>query len=412
MRLGVYAQWYDPEPGPASLPGVYARALSERGHDVRVLTGFPNYPTGRLYPGYTGRRALVETRDGIPVHRVPVYPNHGQSAVGRVANYVSFAMSATLLGSNDLARADALWVYNSPATVALPLLLRRRRSRTPFLLHVQDLWPESVVESGMLPTGALGSMATSAIRAIVRHAEAAASAIAVISRSVEDLLVAKGLPREKIVYVPNPTDESLFYPRARRPEIRSQFAASDDFVLMYAGSLGYVQALEVSVFAMELLKDRPDIKLVLVGSGIAEPSLRRLVARLGLKSVIFHGRTSPEQIPDLMAAADVQLVSLRDDRFLAATTPSKIQAILASRTPILAVLKGDGADLVIRSGGGLVCQPGDPGELAATIRRYADMPCADRALLGQSGRDYYGAHMSASQTAGAVEELLVRIADE
>jgi colanic acid biosynthesis glycosyl transferase WcaI len=264
----------------------------------------------------------------------------------------------------------------------------------------------------MLPTGALGSIATSGIRALVRHAEAAASAIAIISPSVGGLLAANGVPREKIAYVPNPTAESLFYPRTRRPEIRSQFAAPADFVLMYAGSLGHVQALEVSILAMELLKDRADIKLVLVGSGIAEPSLRELVTRLGLKSVLFHGRTSSERVPDLMAAADVQLVSLRDDPFLAATTPSKIQATMASGIPILAALKGDGADLVLRSGGGLVCQPAEPGELAATIRRFADMCGAERALLGQSGRDYYGAHMSASRTAGVVEDLLVRIANK
>ena len=86
MKFGVYSQWYDPEPGPASLPGVYARALAGRGHDVSVLTGFPNYPSGHLYPGYSGRRPLSETLDKIDVHRVPLYPNHGRSGLGRLAN--------------------------------------------------------------------------------------------------------------------------------------------------------------------------------------------------------------------------------------------------------------------------------------------------------------------------------------
>jgi colanic acid biosynthesis glycosyl transferase WcaI len=410
MKVGIYAQWYDPEPGPASLPGVYARALSARGHDVSVLTGFPNYPTGRLYPGYTGRRPITEVRDGISVRRLPLYPHHGQSAMGRMANYGSFALTAGLLGARSLAAPDALWVYNSPATVAVPLLMRRKRNRTPFLLHVQDLWPESVAESGMLPGGVVGSIATAGLRALVRHAESAASAIAVISPSVEELLVAKGVPREKISYVPNPTTESLVYPRERRADLRGQLAGPGDFVLMYAGSLGNVQALEVSVLAMELLRDRSDIKLVFVGSGIAEASLREQVAKLELKSVTFHVRTVPEEIPDLMAAADVQLVSLRENPFLAATTPSKIQAILASANPILAAMNGDGADLVLRSGGGLTCEPGDPAALAAAILTFADMSRTQCSALGHAGRNHYLTHMSAARTAETVENLLLQIA--
>lgn len=411
MRFGVYSQWYDPEPGPASLPGVYARALAERGHDVSVLTGFPNYPSGHLYPGYTGRRPLSETLDDIDVHRVPLYPNHGRSGLGRLANYASFAATASALGGRDINDVDALWVYNSPATVAIPLLMRKRK-RAPFLLHIQDLWPQSVIESGMFPAGRLGAVAIGAIRALVRHTEAAASAIAVISPSVKELLVRNGMAPDKIAHVPNPTNESLFYPRVRRPEIRSPLAAPEDFLLMYAGSLGFVQGLDVALDAMSLLRDRSQIKLLLVGTGVNESALRAQAERLGLRNVGFHGQAPQSQIPDLMAAADVQLVSLRDDAFLALTTPSKLPAIMASGLPILASMRGDGAALVTRSGGGHSCCPGDPAALASAIRLLADLPASRRQAIGQSGRRHYLRHMSAGKTAQDVERLLTRIASE
>lgn len=411
VRLGVYSQWYDPEPGPASLPAVYARLLAARGHSVRVLTGYPNYPIGKLYPGYTGRRPMVEYREGIPVHRVPLIPSHSGSALGRVANYLSFAGSATVLGARDLGGVDALWVYNSPATVGLPLLLRRAARATPFLLHVQDLWPESVLHSGMLPAGRAGAVAERLLRRLVERIERAADHIAVISPSVADLLTARGVPADKISYVPNPTDETLFHPRDRRADIRRLIGGADgDFLLMYAGSLGQVQALDTVIDAMGHLRNHPQIKLVFVGTGIAETGLQDQVTRLALTSVRFHGRVPAGDVPDLMAAADAQLVSLRDDPFLAMTTPSKISAILGSAQPVVGVLTGDGADVIDQAGAGVVCPPGDAADLAATILRFAERGPAAWRATGECGLAHYQRHMSAARTAENVERLLMRMA--
>jgi glycosyltransferase involved in cell wall biosynthesis len=324
-------------------------------------------------------------------------------------NYGSFALSATLLGSREFKKLDAIWVYNSPATIGLPLLVHSGRNRTPFLLHVQDLWPESVLRSGMLPTALSGSMLESMLRRLVAQIDHRAAAIAVVSPSVKQLLVERGVSPEKISYVPNPTDETVFYPRPRRPELRRHLGAETGFILMYAGSLGHVQALDTAVRAMERLRHRLDIKLVFVGSGIAEKGLRELVRRLELTSVTFLGRVSQEDIPDLMAAADAQLVSLGDDPFLRASTPSKLQAIFAASIPILAVLKGDGAELVTRADSGLVSQPGDPGNLAENIVRLADMDEHSLARMGTNGREYYCRHMSVQRTTDLVEDLLIRM---
>lgn len=150
MRLGLLTQWFDPEPGPAALPGVLARGLARRGHDVTVLTGFPNYPQGHLTHGYSmaglspRRPRLVEESDGVTVVRVPLYPSHDASFARRALNYASFGASAALAGGPGLRGLDALWVNYSPITVAAPMWRARYAGGVPLVVHVADLWPDTV----------------------------------------------------------------------------------------------------------------------------------------------------------------------------------------------------------------------------------------------------------------------------
>ena len=150
LRFGILSQWYDPEPGSAAVPGVLARSLVARGHSVQVVTGFPNYPTGEIMEGYRLARRLDEQADGgVGVRRVALYPSHDGSSWHRFANYGSFALSATASGLGLLRKLDSIWVYNSPATVGLPSWLTSAAGGPPHLMHVLDLWPDSIAFSGM-----------------------------------------------------------------------------------------------------------------------------------------------------------------------------------------------------------------------------------------------------------------------
>jgi colanic acid biosynthesis glycosyl transferase WcaI len=152
MRVLLLSQFFDPE--PASIPGMpLARFLQSRGHEVEVVTGFPNYPGGRLYPGYRLQLHSQETAHNVRIHRVPLYPSHDRSSWARLANYGSFAVSSATIGTIATSRQDVTYVYHPPATAALAALLWRRIRKAPFVLHVQDLWPESVVSSGMIRPG-------------------------------------------------------------------------------------------------------------------------------------------------------------------------------------------------------------------------------------------------------------------
>ncbi|MDO5677056.1 MAG: glycosyltransferase family 4 protein [Propionibacteriaceae bacterium] len=409
MKIGMLTQWYDPETGPASLPAVYAREFVSQGHQVRVLTGFPNYPEGKLYEGFRMRPRSFESHGEARVTRVALYPNHSSSALGRMANYGSFSLSASTLGAFSLRDSDAMWVYNSPVTVALPMLLHSRFGHKPVFLHVQDLWPDSLIESGMFPGGKLGSAASSVVSALVRLMEKRAAVVGVISRSVRDLILERnpGLDPEKVIYVPNPTNESLFRPVSELLEGTTLGARSSTH-FMYAGAIGNVQGLDTLLDAAKAMLPLRDISISLVGDGIARARLEERVRDEGIRNVSFLGRLPQSDIPRTMAKADVQLVSLAANPFLAYTTPSKISALLASEMPILAQLAGDGARLLTDSGAAFVTEPGSVEELVHGLCDFADLGQAERTEMGKRGGDYYRKNLSASAAATAIVDSLNR----
>jgi len=151
MKIGIVTQWYPPE--PAFIPASLATELVARGHQVRVLTGFPNYPSGKLYPGYRQRWQHVETLDGVTVRRVPLYLSHDSSGMRRAANYLSYGLSSSLAGMRFLAGSDVVYVYLTPATAFMAAAVLKKLDRVPVVIHVQDVWPESVTESSMAPSG-------------------------------------------------------------------------------------------------------------------------------------------------------------------------------------------------------------------------------------------------------------------
>lgn len=411
MKIGMLTQWFDPESGPAGLPGVYAREFSRQGHEVKVLAGYPNYPDGVLYPGYRMKMRGRETLDGIPVTRVPLYPSHSRSGVARIANYASFALSAATFGATALRGADALYVYNSPVSVVLPQLVSSRWGRVPVFLHVQDLWPESLIESGMFPGGRVGDLASRVIQQVVNFMEARSAVIGVISPGVRELIIQRNpnIDPARIVYVPNPANEAIF---SAVPALRLQAqraSGTRDYVeFMYAGAMGDVQGLETVIAAAELLRDRDDIRLTLVGDGTMRPRLQEMAESRGLSNVDFLGRVPQTEIPRLMARADVQLVSLAANPFLRYTTPSKIASLLASEVPIVAQIAGDGASLIEAANAGFVTHPGDAPSLADALARMAGADPVSRTGFGLNGRRFYEKELSAGRAASRITSALTQ----
>jgi glycosyltransferase involved in cell wall biosynthesis len=398
VRIGIVSQWYPPE--PVSIPADLADELSRRGHTVRVLTGFPNYPGGELYEGYEQRWRTVERHDGVTVRRVPLYASHDASGLRRAANYLSFAATSSVAASRFLGGADVVYVYLTPATVfAAPALLRLLRG-VPSVVHVQDVWPDSVTASPLAPRGLAGRAVNRTLTAAVRQVYRLASGIVVIAPSMRDLLVARGADPEKIRVVLNWTNEALFRPVTARAEIGRRARCT----FMYAGAMGPFQNVGDSVCAAAAVADVAD--LVLVGSGIEEDAARAIAADLKADNVRFLGRRPADEMAALYAAADFQLVTLRDLPMFRGTIPSKLQAALACGSPVLVSVPGDCAELVERTGVGLACPPEDWRALADRMRQAAKLPAVERAEMGRRALETYRGQMSLRAGVDQIEEML------
>lgn len=403
IDIGLLTQWFAPEPGGALVPTVLASGLRARGHGVRVLTGFPNYPQGEIYEGYAQRwRGRERLPDGVDVRRVPLYPSHDGRSVPRGLNYVSFAASAATAARKAMADRDCLWVFNSPGTVPLVAARERRRRGLPYLLHIMDVWPDSVLESGMV-TGRLGRVLSGALDRMVGHGYEHASRIAVTSKGQADLLVSRGVPAAKVEYCPVWVDEEVFRPRERDRRLLPPAAQEAGRVLMYAGAIGHVQQLDLAVRAARDVADT-GLHLVLVGSGIAEEGLRGLASELGATNVHFLGRRPPEEMGTLGAAADAHLVSLADSPLLRITMPSKLPAVMAMERPVVMVGSGDAADVVREAGAGMVATGQD--ELRDALRQLATAPDQDLQGWGRAGRRRYEQEFSLARGLAGVESML------
>jgi glycosyltransferase involved in cell wall biosynthesis len=409
MKVGVITQWYPPEPD--FIVSGLVEELALRGHDVRVLTGFPNYPEGRIYAGYRQRWNSTSTDGRVTLRRVPVYPSHDASGVRRAATFLSFAATSSLAALRYLAGADALYANISPATaVAAPTLLRHLRG-TPMVLHILDLWPESFTESPMAPGGRLGSLMNSALGAALRWVYRSAAGIAVTAPTMRDLVVERGADPAKVRVVLNWTDESLFRPVEATEATRREIGHRGRCTIMYAGNMGPFQNIEGMVRAAAAVEHSEKVDLALVGSGIEEDSARALTRRLGAGNIRFLGRRQPSDMAALYAAAEYQLVSLLDLPIFRGTIPSKLQAALSCGSPVVVAAPGDSARIVESSGAGLSCPPEDWRALADRFLQAASLPAGERAEMARRARESYEARMSKRAGVDQLEEMLRIAAD-
>jgi glycosyltransferase involved in cell wall biosynthesis len=378
MHILYLTQWFDPEPGVVKGPG-FARALIAAGHDVTVVTGLPNYPGGRIYPGYRLRPIQHETIDGVRVVRLPLYPSHNRSSLGRSLNFLSFFVSALVYCLLRRERCDLVYAYHPPITVGLAAALAGWVRRLRLVVDIQDLWPDTIAATGMRGAPWLVPIVARLCTFVYRRA----TAIIVQSEGMRDALIARGVPPAKLRVIRNwaPIDTAPPpVPTARRTP----------FTLVYGGNFGPAQALATVIDAAAILeRTRGDIAIELYGSGIEDAALKAHAKRLGLRSVRFHDRISQQAITAVYATADALLLHLADDPLFAITIPSKTQVYLAMGRPIVAGIAGEGAALLHQSSAAHVVPPSDPAALAGAIGALADMPVHQREAMGARGRVYY-----------------------
>ena len=399
MRILIVSQYYQPEPFRI---GDLARWLAERGHEVSVLTGRPNYPAGRLYPDYGPIRPVREVIDGVPVHRVPLVPRGNGGALALAVNYLSFAVSGCCLGPLLLrGRFDAVLCYLvSPITAAFPGIMLGRLKRAALALWVQDLWPESVASAGKVDSPTLMRCLDRMVGFIYRRADA----IWIPSQAFAPAVLRYGIAPSRLAHIPNTTE--AFYQADDPPPP----GRAGKLSILYAGNFGEAQGFETVLDAVERTPESSGVEWVFVGDGRRRAWLAAEIERRGLRQARLLDRVLPERMPALIGAADALLVPLRRAPVFALTIPSKLQSALASARPVLAVLEGEGARLVEVSGAGIVAPPGDATALAQAALRLAAMTPQERRRMGKAGRQYHDRHFARDLVYASIERHLGSIA--
>lgn len=389
VRVLLMTQWFDPEPTFKGI--VFARELARQGFEVEVITGFPNYPGGVIYPGYKIKLLQKEQIEGVNVTRVPLYPSHDKSKIGRILNYVSFACSLMIYGLFSK-KADVIYAYHPPLTVGIAASIVGFFRRVPVVNDIQDMWPDTLSSTGMISNKRVITLVGKVCEWVYKRS----TKIVVLSPGFRTLLVERGVPPEKIEVIYNWCAEDAIAQAS--DEKGSVFKPDSKFRILFAGNMGLAQALDVVLHAAVLLSTTaPQIEFVFLGGGLEVNNLKQLAQQLDLQNVVFLPPVSMAEVGAYLNAADALLVHLKKDELFKITIPSKTQAYMAAGRPILMAVDGDAADLVSNSHSGVVAKSGDAQSIADAAIKLLKATDDERQTMAENGKAFYKANLSLSR---------------
>ena len=404
MKLLIWSQYFWPENFRIN---ELVASLQDRGMQITVLTGKPNYPEGRMFKGYKANGVLREKYLGAEVVRVPLAPRGNGSGLRLVVNYLSFIFSGFILAPFVLRRHkfDVVFVYApSPLLQALPAIFLSRLRRAPLVVWVQDLWPESLIATGFVQNRWIIKV----VEALVRHIYRRADSILIQSEAFRDPVTCLAAEPQKVRYYPN-TAELSQDKTGEGIDFKLLSQLKKYFSIVFTGNLGTAQSLETILDAAEFLKSAPEVRFYIIGTGSRSAWLAEESDRRKLANVVLTGRLPQSQMPSVFAASSALLVTLGDSPALSLTIPSKLQAYLAAGRPVIASLNGEGARIVRESKAGFVRPSGDAKALAAAVLKlYRLAPC-ERDCMGSNGRRYFEEHFEPSKRLDELIELLQRL---
>lgn len=380
MKFLILTQYYPPEVGAGQvrLQSTVDQLLA-LGHDVEVVTALPNYPSGRIFEGYRGRFYGREDDGRLTIHRVWLYVALG-AGLDRLVSYLSFA-GTSAVGLIRSERPDVIFVESPPLFLGLTGWLAARAWRRPWILNISDLWPDSIRALGVMNEGLALTMAEQLERFIYRRADL----ITAVTDGIEaELVNSKGVPKERILFLPNGVDAELFRPRPPDDNVRERFGIDHRRVVLHAGTMGFAHCTDAILDAAEILRER-DVLFVLAGDGSDRERTELRARERGLTNVLFLGAVPLHAVANLYSVALAGLATLRDLPLFEGARPAKVLPCLASGKPIVYSGRGEGARLVSEAEAGIVVEPEDGAAIAKAIERLLDEPGL-AARLGDNGR--------------------------
>ena len=404
MRILFLSHYFPPEVNaPASRTFEHCREWVRAGHRVTVVTCAPNHPRGEVYPGYRNRLWQRETRDGIEVIRLWTFISANEGFAKRSLGYLSFLI-ACVFAAPFLPRADVLLTtspqfFNGLAGYPVKLL-----KRLPWVLEIRDLWPESILAVGAVKNKLLIRF----LSALERFAYRKADHIVPVTQAFRRYMLAKGVPAEKITVIRNGVDLAFFDSRASGEALRAELKLQGKFIASYVGTHGMAHGLETLLDAAQLLRDHPDIALLMVGDGAERERLAKLREERGLTNVVMLPQQPKERMPEIWALSDASLVLLKKMLLFETVIPSKIFESMAMEKPIVLGVGGEAKEIVEEARAGIVVEPENAAALATGILELAQDPQRVRAL-GAHGRAYVGANFERRVLARRYEAVLTAL---
>jgi hypothetical protein len=401
MRILFFSDNFPPETNaPATRTFEHTRRWVKAGAKVTVITTQPNFPAGKIFPGYRNRLLQREWMDGVEVIRVWTYITANEGFARRTLDYLSF-MVAGFLAALFLPRPNVI-VSTSPqfftACAAWALSVFKWR---PFVFELRDLWPDSILAVGAMKESA----ATRALKRLEYFLYRRAARIVSVTHSFRTVLAGNGIPADKIAVVRNGADLKGYTPGPKPEALAKRHGLEGRFVAAYIGTIGMAHGLGTILEAAERMKDAPEIAFVLVGDGAERAALEREAKDRGLRNVVFVGPVGKDQVADYWRLADAALVLLRDRPVFRHVLPSKMFEAMATERPIVLGVLGESAELLQAAGAGVVIQPEGAEALANALRRLAADPQGAREL-GRNGRRFVEAELDRDKLAAQMLEEL------
>ncbi len=415
MNILYISQYFPPEAcAPAARVDSFSREWARAGAEVTVLTGFPNHPEGILHSEYRKlwRRGFVrEEREGVKVYRTWLYPSANRGLWGRGANFASFGVSAAMVGS-CVAPSKGVVIATSPQIlVGVSGWVVAAARSLPWVFEVRDLWPESLVGVGQ---AAAGTLLYRSVGHVANFLYRRATHIVVDGEWKRRHLIQQGLEESRISVMRNAIEEDYCLDpysdsaQEARQALRQELGLREEFVLLYAGTLGMAHGLETVLLAAARLRDRGEVAFLVIGEGAEREQLLARSRELRLTNVRYLGKQPREKVPAYLLAADACLVPLRRSEVFKTAIPSKMFEAMAAGRPVLLGVEGEAKEILLDAGAGIAVPPDDSEALANAVLRLCQHPELARAL-GANGRRAVREKYSCRQQARAYLELLGRL---
>ena len=382
MKILLLTQWFDPEPTFKGL--AFAKELKRQGHEVQVLTGFPNYPGGKIYDGYKLKLCQREEIEGISILRVALYPNHDSSALKRIFNYISFAFMAMLFGIFATKKADVIYAYHPPLTVGIAAIFIKFFRRTPIVYDIQDMWPDTLKATGMLNNNKILNVIGSVCKLVYRSVDH----IVVLCPGFKKMLIERTVSEHKISIIYNWCDEQGLT-QAQPAKVEYQQLMQNRFNIVFAGNMGKAQALDTILDVAKKIQNIQDLQFVFVGGGTETERLKQRLTTENISNTVFIPRMPMAEVGGILKLSNLLLVHLKKDPLFEITVPSKTQAYMAMGKPVLMAVAGDAADLIQRAECGCVATSEDVESIQQAILRIYHLSASEQLQMGLNARNYY-----------------------